>query len=96
MLRCLPPLSYGSLCFSGESRGEQVVGGAVGVVAAPVVAAGGAGVGVAEGVLHVLQRQSARQRLVAKACRKVCGLVRSADASPAARARRRSWEWTLR
>ena len=43
------------LVAGGESGGEQVVGGAVEVVPAPVVAAGGARVRVAEGVLDVLK-----------------------------------------
>jgi hypothetical protein len=38
-----------------QRRRKQVVGGPVEVVPAAVVAAGGAGVGVAEGVLDVLQ-----------------------------------------
>src|SRR5215212_10776939 len=53
-----PPASRGagSRSVFGQRRGEQVVGGPVEVVAAAVVAAGGARVGVAEGVLDVLQR----------------------------------------
>src|SRR3954452_4102857 len=46
----------------GQRRGEQVVGGAVEVVATAVVAPGGAGVGVAEGVLYVLERGAQAQR----------------------------------
>src|SRR3954447_23428196 len=39
----------------GQRRGQQIVGGAVEVVPGAVIAPGGARVGVAERVLHVLQ-----------------------------------------
>ena len=49
------------MLVSGKRRGEQVVGGAVEVVAAPVVAPGGARVGVTERVLDVLKRSAQAQ-----------------------------------
>ena len=76
-------------------REGEVSGGAVEVVPPSVVPAGGPRVGVAEGALDVLQGDAAGEASVAKAWPKVCGLVRSAEATPVARARRRSWECTL-
>src|SRR4051794_29591777 len=57
----IPGGSFGSL--AAQYLGEFVGRGAVEVVAAAVVAAGGARVGGAEGVLDVLQRHAAGQRL---------------------------------
>jgi hypothetical protein len=51
------------VAVGGQRRGEQVVGGAVEVVAAAVVAPGRAGVGVAERVLDVLERSAEAQAL---------------------------------
>src|SRR3954453_13089262 len=55
-----PGLALSSI-LAGQCRSEQVVGGAVEVVPAAVVAPRGAWVGVAEGVLDVLQRGTQAQ-----------------------------------
>jgi len=50
--------SAGSRSAIRQCRSEQVVGGAVKVVPAPVIASRRARIGVTEGILHILQRRA--------------------------------------
>ena len=59
-------------------------------MAGAVVAGGGAGVGVAHRVLHVPEGHTGVEGAGAEGVAGLCGLMCSADAIPAARARRRT------
>ena len=58
---------------------------------AAVVAAGGTGVGVAEGVLDILQGRAETQGLGSEEWRRLCGVAPAG--SPADRQRRPSCSW---
>jgi hypothetical protein len=80
-----------SITASVDERGDGVGGVAVEGVPRSVVAAGGAGVGVAHGVLHIAQRYAGVERggaeCVAEAVR---GGMWPAEGRPASRASRRT------
>jgi hypothetical protein len=75
-----------SVAARGQGCSKQVVGGAVEVVPGAVVAAGGARVGVAQGVLDVLQRSTQAEELggvgVAEAVRSDTGPQAGGPAQP--------------
>jgi len=80
---------------SGSRRhvgGEDVVGVPVEVLPRPVVAHGGARIGVRAAICTSLRSTPASSMVVTKVCRSMCGCIRGSR-TPATRARCRSRRW---